>query len=330
MLINILGGSGFIGTCLTKRLLNNNINKVNIIDKVQSSFFPEITYIADVTKIETIDPLIIKDSIIINLAAEHRDNVSPLSLYEEVNVLGAKNICDVANKNGISKIVFTSSVAVYGFAPIGTNENGKINPFNEYGRTKFLAEEIFKAWQLEESSTRSVVIVRPTVVFGERNRGNVYNLFKQISSRKFMMIGDGENRKSMAYVENLAAFLEYALDFGPGVHIYNYIDKPDFTMNALVSHVSSIMGRPEKVELRIPYIVGLLIGKFFDLASFILNKKYPISSIRVKKFCANSIYESSVSTTGFNSPVNLISAIEKTVRYEFIESKNCDKVFYSE
>ena len=49
------------------------------------------------------------------------------------------------------------------------------------------------------------------------------------------MFGNGKNRKSMAYVENVAAFLEYSLSFKPGLHIYNYIDKPDFDMNTLVS-----------------------------------------------------------------------------------------------
>jgi nucleoside-diphosphate-sugar epimerase len=80
---------------------------------------------------------------------------------------------------------------------------------------------VYKAWQEKDPENRKLVIVRLTVVFGEQNRGNVYNLFRQIASGKFMMIGDGTNRKSMAYVENVAAFLEYSLGFENGVHIYN-------------------------------------------------------------------------------------------------------------
>ena len=85
---------------------------------------------------------------------------------------------------------------------------------------------------MEDPKIRSLVIVRPTVVFGEGNRGNVYNLLRQIASRRFLMFGDGRNKKSMAYVENVAAFIEYSLSFKKGVHIYNYIDKPDFDMNS--------------------------------------------------------------------------------------------------
>lgn len=54
----------------------------------------------------------------------------------------------------------------------------------------------------------NVNILRPTVIFGERNRGNVYNLLKQISGGKFLMVGKGNNRKSMAYVGNIVAFYQ--------------------------------------------------------------------------------------------------------------------------
>jgi nucleoside-diphosphate-sugar epimerase len=104
----------------------------------------------------------------------------------------------VAEEKGIKTIVFTSSVAIYGFAPLGTDESGEINYFNDYGRTKYEAELVYKAWYEKDPENRKLVIVRPTVVFDEQNRGNVYNLLRQIASGKFMMIGNGENRKSMA------------------------------------------------------------------------------------------------------------------------------------
>lgn len=109
--------------------------------------------------------------VVINLAAEHRDDVTPKSLYDEVNVQGGENVCKACSELGIKKIIFTSSVAVYGFAPIGTDETGEINYFNDYGRTKYLAEGKYRAW-LKADSENSVIIIRPTVIFGEQNRGN--------------------------------------------------------------------------------------------------------------------------------------------------------------
>jgi len=328
--VNIIGGSGFIGTRLVRRLRSKDQLAVQITDKAPSRAHPDLVTLCDVRSVEQLRSSIANGSVIVNLAAEHRDDVRPLSLYDDVNVGGAKNICSVAREKNILTIVFTSSVAVYGFAPIGTDESGKIAPFNDYGRTKYEAEQVFKAWQAESPNERTLVIIRPTVIFGEQNRGNVYNLLRQIASGKFVMVGNGENRKSIAYVENVAAFIEYAMRFKPGIHIYNFIDKPDFTMNNLVANVNRILGRPEKISFRLPFTVGYAIGKGFDLVAALTGKRFAISSIRVKKFCANSVYNTAIDQTGFVPPVPLEQALAQTVRYEFVESHEHEGVFYTE
>jgi nucleoside-diphosphate-sugar epimerase len=219
---------------------------------------------------------------------------------------------------------------VYGFAPLGTDESGQIQPFNDYGRTKYKAEEIYRAWQAEAPHERTLVVVRPTVVFGEQNRGNVYNLLRQLASGRFVMIGSGQNRKSMAYVENLAAFLEYAMAFEPGVHTYNFIDKPDFTMETLVRTVGRLLGRTEAIRVRIPFTLGYLIGRGCDLIAWVTGRKFAISAIRVRKFCADSVYETAIDRTGFVPPISLREALERTVRFEFLETHDNRELFYSE
>ena len=328
--VSIVGGSGFIGTRLSKRLSQNTAVQFKIVDKVLGNVFPKRSIVADVRFLEQLRTAIRDHEVIVNLAAEHRDDVRPLSLYDDVNVGGAENLCTIAREKMVSTIIFTSSVAVYGFAPVGTDEDGKVAPFNDYGRTKYEAEQVFKAWQAEAPDKRTLVIIRPTVVFGEQNRGNVYNLLRQIASGRFVMVGSGENRKSMAYVENVAAFIEYSLTFKPGVHIYNFIDKPDFTMNQLVGSVKRILGQDGKIDFRLPYAVGFAIGKGFDLVAAITGKRLAISSIRVKKFCANSVYNTAIDETGFVPPVPLAQALEQTIRHEFIEKHDDEPLYFSE
>jgi nucleoside-diphosphate-sugar epimerase len=328
--INVIGGSGFIGTRLVRRLRSKEQLAVQITDKAPSKAHPDVATLGDVRSVEQLRTLIANGSVIVNLAAEHRDDVRPLSLYDEVNVGGARNICTAAREKSVQTIIFTSTVAVYGFAPIGTDESGKIIPFNDYGRTKYEAELVFKAWHAEEPTERTLVIIRPTVVFGEQNRGNVYNLLRQIASGKFVMVGNGENRKSMAYVENIAAFIEYSMSFKPGVHTYNFIDKPDFTMNQLVGSVKRILGQPEEISFRLPFAVGYAIGKGFDLVASVTGKRLAISSIRVKKFCANSVYNTAIDETGFVAPVPLGQALEQTIRHEFIEKHDDEPLYFSE
>ena len=241
----------------------------------------------------------------------------PKSRYYDVNVLGSKNICSYCSEKGISKIIFTSSVAVYGFSNSETDESGRISPFNDYGKSKYEAENIYREWQAQNPESRTLVIIRPTVVFGESNRGNVYNLFKQIALNKFIMIGNGKNRKSMAYVENVAAFIQKSIDLGPGIHCFNYVDKPDSDMNSLVKTIEDALNIKRSSRFRLPFLLGLWVGYIFDALSLISRKKFQISSIRIKKFCSNSIYCSNNTISGFTPPVGIKEAIRKTIKYEF-------------
>jgi nucleoside-diphosphate-sugar epimerase len=243
---------------------------------------------------------------------------------------GSEHVCEAARQNGVNKIIFTSSVAIYGFAPADTDESGAPNYFNDYGRTKHLAEKVYKQWQAEDPKNRTLVIVRPTVIFGEGNRGNVYNLLKQIASGRFAMFGSGKNTKSMAYVENVVAFIEYSLSFESGLHIYNYIDKPDFDMNALVSEARKTLFGKCNVGLRLPALLGMAIGYSADVVAKVTGKTLPVSSIRVKKFLCTTQFSSSVRDTGFEPPVSLEEGLARTLRYEFLEDNRDKRTFDTE
>ena len=95
------------------------------------------------------------------------------------------------------------------------------------------------------------------MVFGPDNRGNVYTLLEQIARGRAVVVGDGRNRKSMAYVENVAGVLVHALTFGPGVHVFNYADKPDLDMNELTALARAALGDRRARTFRIPYVLGL-------------------------------------------------------------------------
>lgn len=328
--IVLIGGSGFIGTRLTKRLLDKGYS-VKILDKVKSLTYPDLWIKGDVRNRSSLLSALEGCDVIYNLAAEHRDDVRPRSLYWDVNVRGAENVCSAAEELGIKKIIFTSSVAVYGFTNGETDETGELRPFNDYGRTKLEAEKVYQEWQKRDKN-RALTIIRPTVVFGEGNRGNVYNLLQQIAKGRFIMVGKGDNIKSMTYVENVVSFLVYAINFDKGCHIYNYVDKPDLNMNTLVTLVKKELGKDGKIGFRIPYPIGYLGGLIFDIIARATNKKFPISAIRIKKFCSDTQFASStIKDTGFTPPFTLTEGLERTIRYEFLSEKSDNEiVFYTE
>jgi GlcNAc-P-P-Und epimerase len=325
--VTVIGGSGFVGTNLCRQLAMKQ-QDFEIIDLKMSNQFPEKCKIADVRDAETLRKTITGD-VVVNLAAVHRDDVRDKSEYQSTNVDGAENVALVCEEKGIDKIVFTSSVAVYGFAEPGTDESGIINPFNEYGRTKFEAEERLRAWQ--KQGQNSLIIVRPTVIFGEGNRGNVFNLLNQIASGKFLMVGDGKNQKSMAYIGNIIAFLEICIAAKHKYGLYNYVDTPDLTMNDLVSQVREKLKGTCGVGPRLPYWMGVFLGYTADLVSKISGKNFPVSSIRVKKFISSTLFKSAkANLDNFHAPYSLTEGIHRTLRSEFISPDPNREIFYTE
>ena len=325
-MLNIVGGSGFVGSRLIKLL---GKEKCINLDKNQSLIYPEITILGDIRKIDEIN--ITNDcSFIVLLAAEHRDDVLPTKLYYDVNVEGTTNVLEAMDKAGVKNLIFTSSVAIYGLNKNNPDETHLRDPFNHYGKSKWQAEEAIKKWFDNDPNGKSVTILRPTVIFGERNRGNVYNLLKQISSGKFMMIGNGQNKKSMAYVGNIVALIKNRLKkVDQGYHVFNYADKPDFSMTELVSVIESKMNISVP-KLKIPYWMGMLGGYGFDLLALVTRKKLAISSVRVKKFCASTQFDATRAHANFKAPFTLKEGLSLTLEHEFLNPKDDEVVFYSE
>ncbi len=310
--IQVIGGSGFIGANLLKEL--GKTHAVNNIDKNNAQQFSAITTLADIRDKEKLTDSLQPSEWVVLLAAEHRDDISPTSLYYDVNVDGTKNVLSAMNEKDIRKIIFTSSVAVYGLNKKNPDEEFKEDPFNDYGKSKWQAEEVLRKWYNEDPQNRTLIIIRPTVVFGPDNKGNVYTLLKQIASGKFLMIGKGNNKKSMAYVENLVGFIKYAIDNNfSGYHLYNYVDKPDYSMTELIA-VSEKSLNKKLPAIKVPYPVGYLGGICFDVISFITRKKFSISSVRIKKFCATTQFSSDkMLSTGYKPVCTLEEGLAKTL-----------------
>ncbi|MGX9519185.1 NAD-dependent epimerase/dehydratase family protein [Vibrio mediterranei] len=311
----VTGGSGFIGTRLVNLLLEDG-HDVSIFDLVKSDRYPDISVIGDVRNVDELTTATKDVDVIFNLAAEHADNVTPLSLYHDVNVGGAENIVKAAVSNNVKKIVFTSTVAIYGLNRGTPDESLDPQPFNEYGRSKLEAESVFNAWHAQNKDS-TLVTIRPAVVFGENNRGNVYNLINQIVSGRFVMIGNGQNCKSMGYVGNVAEFLRQQLEKDSGYYVYNYADKADLSSSEIVSIVRTEMGLPPS-NVKVPYSIGLFGGYTFDLISKITGKKFPVSAIRIQKFCADTTIDSSAAmSSGFVAPFSLEEGLKRMIQHEF-------------
>lgn len=309
MKIAITGGNGFIGSRLADLLIADGHQVVSIDTNGP-------------TPVDILDRAALTNAVkgcnaIYHLAAAHRDDIFPRTVYYDVNAGGTKNVIDAANAAGITQIIFTSTFAVYGLNTGMPDEDSDLHPFNDYGKSKLEGEQHLKLW-VKGDAARTLTIVRPVVVFGEGNRGNVHTYISQIVSGKFVMIGKGTNRKSMAYVGNVAAFLKHCLNEKAGFALYNYADKPDFDMNTLTDVVYRKLGK-SKPSFRIPYPVGLMAGVAFDILARVTRRSFPISKVRVQKFCADTTCASERrKATGFVERYTLAEGLERMIDADFL------------
>lgn len=310
-MIVLIGGSGFIGSYISHQLKSKNEDFI-ILDIKQNELFKEKTKIVNILDKEKLSNFIPENSTIINLAAMHRDDDS-VDDYYLVNVKGSENICEIALKKNCKNILFFSTVAIYGKAHPLADEQTAQKPYNHYGKSKKKAEEVYLDWQKKDEN-HSLTIIRPTAVFGKGNRGNIFNLISQIKKGPFFMIGNGNNIKSIAYVENLVEFTLYLLRLKKKIKIHNYVDEPQITLKELVLFIREQFNIKTKLRY-LPYPIAFLGGTIFDFLSKILNKKLKISRVRVEKFIIESSYSANLS--GYKRTYNLKEALKKTIIEEF-------------
>jgi nucleoside-diphosphate-sugar epimerase len=312
MQITVLGGSGFIGTRLVAALLDVG-HAVRIFDKAPSATYPALVTLGDVRDAQAVALALQGCACVFDLAAEHRDDVHPASLYFDVNVGGARNTVRAAVGTGVRRIVFASSVAVYGLDQPMADEASPLRPSSDYARSKADAEAVYADWASASPGSRSLLLVRPTVVFGEGNRGNVFTLIEQLRRGRFAMVGNGANRKSMAYVGNLVDFLVTQIDAAPGVVPCNYADKPDLSMHELVAAIDTMLPGHRAIP-RVPRALALAGAGMLDLLARLRGRPFPVSRSRIRKFCADTTVATPVlDRTGFRPTLGLDTALRRTV-----------------
>ena len=274
--------------------------------------FPECTTLVDICDVEALTDALRGCREIYHLAAEHRDDVRPAERYYAVNGGGTTNVARAASALAIGSIVFTSTVALYGLGQGESSEASPPCPFNDYGNSKLQAEGTLRQWAASDTDRR-LVIVRLAATFGPGGGGNLRRMVEEIRHRRFIAVGTGGNRKSVAYVGNVAAFLEYSRLLEQGVTVVNYADKPDLTTGELVKVIRRGLGRSGS-GLRVPAALGVAGGFTLTLLKTGNLSKALVMVDRVRKFSANTIIKTEkLCSLNFRAPYSLEQGLLETV-----------------
>lgn len=295
----IFGGSGFIGTHLIHLLKsecaknNDKIYDLDIVMPGEEGVVPGIVeknegveYIRlDVRKPIEFDFVATPDDIIFNLAAVHRTPGHPDLAYFETNIYGAENVTKFAEKHGITKILFTSSIAPYGAAEELKTEETLPTPNTPYGISKLVAEKIHEIWQAKDQK-RELTIVRPGIVYGKGEHGNMTRLYKGQKKRYFFYAGRKDTVKACIYVKELVYFFKYRMidNSFSGVDIYNCTFEPAYT----IEQICETMQLATNMKRKIPLIPGGLLMFIASVVGPIGGKKLGIHPARVKKLMVST------------------------------------------
>lgn len=296
----IFGGSGFIGThlihLLKKEVVKNGdkIYDLDIVMPGEEGVVPGIVeknegveYIRlDVRQPIEFDFVPTSEDVIFNLAAVHRTPGHPDHEYFETNIRGAENVVAFAEKHGIHKILFTSSIAPYGAAEELKEETTLPTPNTPYGISKLVAEKIHQEWQSGDKEKRELTIVRPGIVYGKGEHGNMTRLYWGQRKHYFFYTGRKDTVKACIYVKELVRFFKYRMmDHSfVGTDIYNCTFEPAYN----IEQICTTMQKATGMKRNIPLVPAGLLMTAATVLGPIGGKKVGIHPARVKKLMVST------------------------------------------
>jgi nucleoside-diphosphate-sugar epimerase len=289
----ISGLSGFVGTNL-----NNYLNS-----------FTEYSISSYLRNIESNQIISNEFDVIIHLAGKAHDtrNVSKPEEYYHANYELTKKIYDNFLKSNSKKFIFISSVkAVADQVENILNEYDIPNPLTYYGKSKLMAEEYIKNQILP--ANKFYYILRPAMIHGPGNKGNLNLLFKIVKKNVPWPLGSFENSRSFCSIENLCFIIKDLIDRADiPSGIYNVADDESISTNELIELIAKSQNK-KPIIIKLPKNIIKYLAKIGGIL------KLPLNSERLQKLTENYIVSNDKikKAIGKPLPVNAKDGLIKT------------------
>jgi nucleoside-diphosphate-sugar epimerase len=322
--ILITGGAGFIGGYFYYALRNlGHFIRIVDVEKRNEINSGSDYIIQDVLNRDKLISAMDSIDLVIHLAAKHRFFGISKREFFRVNEEGTTNVLWAMDAKGVKKVIFFSTVAVYGETNGPSDECTEPNPNTPYGLSKLAAENWIKKWA-SDSVDKTAIILRPAVIFGPRNKGNVYRLIRQIYHRAYIPVGQGNNIKSIACVDNVvkATLFLMSMDL-KGVNIFNYADSPHLSYREIVDIIYSGLGR-KLPGYYLPLTPMIKISNCLDKILNGAGAKFSLTTT-IKKMNKQTYHKAEkIVNLGFSPSCSSIDGLERMVEW-YLEDKNRNK-----
>jgi nucleoside-diphosphate-sugar epimerase len=277
----VTGACGFSGSHMVDLLVEEGYDVIatDREDAPRRWLNPEVKFIpSDLLDKRTLDKVVDSVDCIFHPAAIFSYS-APLEDLIRVNVIGTKNLLDVAVANGVKKMVMWSTAGVYDVSKLGDepiDENGPIGPSNNYEYSKLKQEEL--AMEYHISGKINLTIIRPAPIYGPRNLYGFANIVFGVSKLPVVIVPIIDNRAVSVHVKDVcgAALFLSQKDEANG-EIFNIVDDSEYSYSDVNILVAKFLGKPYfKIPIkanakRLSY-VSLIAAKF----SRLVNKYFPL------------------------------------------------------
>ena len=261
--ILVTGATGLIGGRLVKtlaadghnvKLLVRRSSAVSVLRKL--SVEPEY---GDIRDSESVERAVKDVDVVYHLAAIRGERLLPREMYWDVNVKGTKNILEASYKAGIEKFVYCSTEGVLGwFDNSPADESWPYKPVGMYHITKAEAERLVKKYLHEKQLPAT--IIRPVIAYGPTDRGVIFKIARLIKEGRFVILGHGDFRLHLVYIDNLTQGLRLAGEKKCSVgQIYIIADENPITFIRLIQIIAETLN-VQTTKIHIPIWSAKLAG----------------------------------------------------------------------
>jgi nucleoside-diphosphate-sugar epimerase len=256
---------------------------------------------------------------VIHLAARahilHDSTPNPLAEFLKVNTEGTANLVRQSIAAGVKHFIFISSIgAMATLSCQALTENSPCNPDTPYGRSKLQAEKALI--DLASQSSMTWTILRPTLVYGQGNPGNMERLVKLVSRGLPLPFGLVKNRRSFVYVGNLVEAIATCVTHPSAKNqIFLVTDGQDISTPELIRKIAHHLGRPCHL-LPVPPSLLRLTGYLGDTAEHLLKRPIPLNSSTIDRLLGSLAVDSShiQTTLNWQPPYTIDQGLSQTLR----------------
>lgn len=227
----------------------------------------------------------------VHLAGKAHDlkNISEEKEYYDINTKLTIKLFDLFLSSNCEIFIFISTVkAVADHVDSILTEDTIPNPITAYGKSKLKAEEYLLSKKLPKN--KRVFILRPCMIHGPNNKGNLNLLYKILNKNIPFPLGRFENKRSFLSIDNLCYIIKKLIEKKPVSDVYNIADDEVLSINELAKEIGDIIGKPTKI-LKIPKLVIRLMALIGEILPLPLNEdrldklteNYCVSNLKIKK-----------------------------------------------